>query len=185
MESVSTGAGRASPSPQEALKDAFVVDTQQVRSHLDEVVRSTVEQTLNQVLDEEADRVALAARYERSEERVDTRAGSYRRDQQTKARELEPTVPRQGRRIGEADVIERSTCGVSSKLVPFVCGGLGRTRATSPTARTGLGNLLSWMQQSIGVGSSAASSSGPAEEHPHLLARRNARVAAQAPWARQ
>ena len=65
MESVSTGAGRASPSPQEALKDAIVVDTQQVRSHLDEVVRSTLEQTLNQLLDEEADRVAGADRTER------------------------------------------------------------------------------------------------------------------------
>jgi len=46
MESVSTAAGTASPSTTEVLKDAIVVDTQQVKSHLDEVVRSTVEQTL-------------------------------------------------------------------------------------------------------------------------------------------
>lgn len=57
MESVSTDAGTASSSTTEVLKDAIVVDTEQVRSHLDEVVRSTVEQTLNQLLDEEADRV--------------------------------------------------------------------------------------------------------------------------------
>lgn len=94
MQSVSTDAGRASPSPQEVLKGAIVVDTKQVRSHLDEVVRSTVEQTLNQLLDEEADRVAGAGKYERSVERRDTRAGSYRRKLQTKAGEVELTVPR-------------------------------------------------------------------------------------------
>ncbi|MBL8760812.1 MAG: transposase [Phycisphaerae bacterium] len=76
MESVSTTAGTANASvgeaTREALKDAIVVDTQQVRSHLDEVVRSTVEQTLNQLLDEEADRVAGAGKYERSADRRDT-----------------------------------------------------------------------------------------------------------------
>ena len=42
-----------------------------------EVVRSTVEATLNQLLDQEADRVAGAGKYERSADRPDTRAGSY------------------------------------------------------------------------------------------------------------
>ena len=91
MQSVSTDAGTASGS--EGLKSALIVDTEKVRGHLDEVVRSTVEQTLNQLLDEEADRVAGAGRYERSAERVDTRAGSYRRKLQTKAGEVELTVP--------------------------------------------------------------------------------------------
>ena len=92
MESVSTDAGTASPSTTDVLKDAIVVDTQQVRSHLDEVVRSTVEQTLNQLLDEGADRVAGAGKYERSADRRDTRAGSYRRKLQTKAGEDRKSV---------------------------------------------------------------------------------------------
>ena len=37
---------------------AVRVDEGKICSHLDEVVRSTVEQTLNQMLDEEADRIA-------------------------------------------------------------------------------------------------------------------------------
>lgn len=59
MEGVSTVAGRSSGLPREALKNAIVVNEGKVRGHLDEVVRSRMEQTLNQLLNEEADRVAL------------------------------------------------------------------------------------------------------------------------------
>lgn len=74
------------------LKRAIVVDTEKVRGHLDEVVRSTVEATLNQLLDEEADRIAGAGKYERSDARKDTHAGSYQRKLQTKAGEVELTI---------------------------------------------------------------------------------------------
>jgi putative transposase len=47
-----------------------------IREHLDEVVTRTVEQTLNALLDAEADRLCGARRYEHSAERVDTRVGS-------------------------------------------------------------------------------------------------------------
>jgi len=49
---------------------------------------------LNQLLDEEADRIAGAGKYERSDARYDRRAGSYQRKLQTKAGEVELTVPR-------------------------------------------------------------------------------------------
>lgn len=52
MESVSTDPGSASPMAAEVLRQALVIDMEKVRGHLDEVVRSTVEQTLNQLLDE-------------------------------------------------------------------------------------------------------------------------------------
>ena len=45
-------------------------------NHLSEMVRGTVEETLNAMLDAEADRVCGAVRYERSHARQDTRAGS-------------------------------------------------------------------------------------------------------------
>ena len=86
--------GRGQLTVGDGLKSAVMIDTEKVRGHLDEVVRSTVEATLNQLLDEEADRVAGAGRYERSEDRRDTRAGSYQRKLQTKAGEVELTVPR-------------------------------------------------------------------------------------------
>jgi putative transposase len=49
----------------------------QIRAHLDEVVRATVEETLNTLLDAQADQLCGARRYERTEARKDTRAGSY------------------------------------------------------------------------------------------------------------
>jgi hypothetical protein len=48
-------------------------------------VRGTVEETLNALLDAEADRLCNAQRYERSAARRDTRAGHYERGLQTKA----------------------------------------------------------------------------------------------------
>ena len=78
----------------EALTAAFSVDVEKVRGHLDQVVRASVEQTLNALLDAEAERVCQAGRYERSPERQDTRAGSYERKLQTKAGEVTLKVPR-------------------------------------------------------------------------------------------
>ena len=51
------------------------------------MVRSSVEETLNWLLDAEADSICRAQRYERSPERVDTRAGHYERRLGTKAGE--------------------------------------------------------------------------------------------------
>ena len=56
--------------------------------HLDEMVPGTVEQTLNALLDAEADRLCGAGRYERSHARQDTRAGSYERKLHTRAGEV-------------------------------------------------------------------------------------------------
>jgi putative transposase len=58
------------------------------------VVRSTVEETLNAMLDAEADRLCQAERYERTEARKDTRAGSYQRQLHTKVGEVTLKVPK-------------------------------------------------------------------------------------------
>lgn len=50
----------------------------EVKKELSELVRGTVEETLNRLLDEEADRITNAHRYERTEERRDSRAGHTR-----------------------------------------------------------------------------------------------------------
>ncbi len=51
-----------------------------IRDHLGALVRSTVEETLNGMLDAEADRLCNAEKYQRSGARVDTRAGHYQRE---------------------------------------------------------------------------------------------------------
>ena len=56
------------------------VDEQQVRSHVEEVVRSSVQETLNGLLDAEADQLCGAKRYERSPDRVDTLVDRHRGD---------------------------------------------------------------------------------------------------------
>jgi transposase-like protein len=58
------------------LKDAIRIDTAELRGHVDAVVRSSVEETLNALLQAEADQTCGASRYERSPERIDTRAAT-------------------------------------------------------------------------------------------------------------
>ena len=57
------------------------------------MVRSTVEETLNQML--EADRFCNAEKYERSEARQDTRVGHYRSDGWNQAPNTYPTRTRE------------------------------------------------------------------------------------------
>jgi putative transposase len=78
-----------------------------IKEHLNTVVLSTVEETLNLLLDAEADRLCKAGRYERTEERADTRAGSYRRKLQTKAGEVSLKVPKLRTLPFETAIIER------------------------------------------------------------------------------
>ena len=55
------------------------IDEAKVRDQLSEMVRGSVEETLNSLLDAEADRLCNAQRYERTDSRRDTRAGHYQR----------------------------------------------------------------------------------------------------------
>jgi putative transposase len=72
----------------------ITVDETEVHDHLAELVRGSVEQTLNQLLDAEADDLCGAKRYEHRPDRLDTRAGHYARSLHTKAGAVEVHVPR-------------------------------------------------------------------------------------------
>ncbi len=63
------------PSP---LSNVITIDDERIKNHLDRVVRGSVEETLNALLEAEADRLCNAQRYERSEARRDTRGGPPR-----------------------------------------------------------------------------------------------------------
>ena len=75
------------------LRGTIRVDEGQLQGHVDEVVRTSVEETLNAMLEAEADQLCKAQRYERSPERADTRAGHYDRKLQTKAGDVTPEGP--------------------------------------------------------------------------------------------
>ncbi len=73
------------------ISGAIEIDEKEIRLHLDRLVRQSVEDTLNALLDAEADAICQASRYQRSPDRQDTRAGSYKRKLLTKASEVNVT----------------------------------------------------------------------------------------------
>lgn len=132
----------------EEIRDVIKIDGDAVRGHLDELVRSTVEETLNNLLDAEADELCGAKRYERSADRVDTRAGSYNRNLETKAGKVKLKVPRLRSLPFETQIIERYKrressveealvemylAGVSVRRVEDITEALWGTRVSSST----------------------------------------------------
>lgn len=144
------------------------VDEEQVRIHVDEVVRKSVEETLNGLLDAEADQLCGAKRYERSPDRMDTRAGSYDRQLQTKAGQVTLKVPRLRSLPFETQIIERYRrressveealmemylAGVSVRRVEDITEALWGTRV-SPSTVSELNQQLyerieAWRQEPI------------------------------------
>jgi putative transposase len=131
-----------------AVLGALRVDEGKLKDHVDEVVRSSVEETLNGLLDAEADQICRAQRYERSPERVDGRAGHYERKLETKAGEVTLRVPKLRRLPFETAIVERYKrressveealvemylAGVSVRRVEDITEALWGTRVSSGT----------------------------------------------------
>src|SRR5262245_51533678 len=91
----------------EPFRELIRIDEGQVREHVNAVVRESVEQTLNTLLEVEAETLCGAKRYERNPERLDTRAGHYTRKLHTKAGEVALNVPRLRSLPFETQIIER------------------------------------------------------------------------------
>jgi len=144
------------------------VDQEQIHKHLDGIVRDSVQQTLNALLDAEADELCRAKRYERSPERVDTRAGHYTRKLQTKAGEVELNVPKLRHLPFETAIIERYRrretsveealvemylAGVSTRRVEDITEALWGTRVSSSTVselnKKIYGTIESWRNRPI------------------------------------
>ena len=112
------------------------IDERPIRDHVDQVVRATVEETLNQLLDAEADRLCGAGRYERSADRVDTRAGSYPRQLETKAGEVTLKVPKLRTLPFESAIIDRyrrRESSVEEALVEMYLAGVSVRRVEDVT----------------------------------------------------
>lgn len=112
------------------------VDEAKIQEHLDGVVRRTVEETLNALLDAEADQLCGARRYERTEARRDTRAGHYTRQLQTKAGEVELKVPKLRSLPFETAIIERyrrREASVEEALVAMYLAGVSVRRVEDIT----------------------------------------------------
>jgi len=107
-----------------------------IKQELGDLVRQSVEDTLNTLLDEEADRLTNASRYERSEGRLDTRAGSYKRKLLTKAGEVELKMPRLRTLPFETAIIQRyqkREISVEEALVEMYLAGVSVRRVEDIT----------------------------------------------------
>ena len=89
------------------VSNVISIDEERVRGHLDRIVRSSVEETLNGLLDAEADRLVGADRYQRTEQRRDYRSGHYQRKLHTKAGEVMLKVPKLRKQTLDTAIIER------------------------------------------------------------------------------
>ena len=144
------------------------IDDGRIQAHLDEVVRSTVEEALNALLDAEADHLCGARKYERSEGRKDTRAGSYTRQLHTKAGEVSLQVPKLRSLPFETAIIERYRrressveealiemylAGVSVRRVEDITQALWGTRVSASTVsdlnQKIYGKIEEWRQQPL------------------------------------
>jgi transposase-like protein len=123
------------------------IDQGKIRAELGELVRGTVEETLNGLLEAEAASLCNAQRYERRDERKDTRAGHYTRKLETQAGSVTLKVPklrslpfetaiiqRYQRRESSVEeaLIEMYLAGVSVRRVEDITQALWGTRV-SPT----------------------------------------------------
>ncbi len=130
------------------LHKVVQIDEGRIQDHLGEMVRSSVEETLNAMLDAEADALCGAQRYERSPDRVDTRAGHYARSFHTKAGEVKLNMPKLRAQTFETAIIERYKrreasieesliemylAGVSVRRVEDITEALWGTRVSSGT----------------------------------------------------
>jgi len=107
-----------------------------IRDHLGEMVRNTVEETLNQMLDAEADKLCNAEKYQRSDARSDTRAGHYRRKLHTKAGEVTLQVPKLRQQTFETAIIERyrrREASVEEALIEMYLAGVSVRRVENIT----------------------------------------------------
>ena len=121
------------PSP---LGNVITIDDEWIKSHLDRVVRGSVEETLNALLDAEADRLCNARRYERNAARRDTRAGHYERKLQTKAGEVKLRTPKLRTQTFETAIIERyrrRESSVEEALIEMYLAGVSVRRVEDIT----------------------------------------------------
>ncbi len=112
------------------------IEQEQLNKHLDKVVRGTVERTLNELLDAEADRLCGAGRYERTEARKDTRAGHYTRKLETKAGQVKLKVPKLRTMTFETAIIERyrrRESSVEEALIEMYLAGISVRRVEDIT----------------------------------------------------
>src|ERR687894_2308638 len=131
-----------------SMGQVIQIDEARIKDHLGEMVRGTVEEALNAMLEAEAERLCGAGRYERTEARTDTLAGHDERSLETRAGQVSLKVPKLRRQTFETAIIERyrrressveealiemDLAGVSVRRVEDITEALWGTRVSAST----------------------------------------------------
>lgn len=112
------------------------VNEEKIKQHLGEFVRGTVEETLNAMLDAEADAICNAQKYEHTPDRKDTRAGHYGRKLHTQAGEVELKMPKLRTLPFDTAIIDRyrrRETSVEESLVEMYLAGVSVRRVEDIT----------------------------------------------------
>jgi putative transposase len=120
------------------LNKVVQIDDRRIQDHLGELVRGTVEETLNAM-------PCGAQRYERSADRVDTRAGSYDRKLHTKAGEVSLKVPKLRKQTFETAIIERyrrREASIEESLIEMYLAGVSVRRVEEALEKHHLENQI-------------------------------------------
>ena len=107
-----------------------------IKGQLKELVRGSVEETLNELLEQEAEKLTQAARYERNEARQGYRSGHYDRNLTTTSGDVTLHVPRLKGVSFETAIIERyrrRESSVEEALIEMYLAGVSVRRVEDIT----------------------------------------------------
>ena len=107
-----------------------------IKGELKELVRSSVEETLNNLLEQEAKALTNAAKYERTEAREEYRAGHYQRNLTTTSGNVKLKVPKLKGASFETAIIERyrrRESSVEEALIEMYLAGVSVRRVEDIT----------------------------------------------------
>lgn len=107
-----------------------------IKHNLKDLVRSSVVETLNTLLDKETDELVNAHKYERSSDRQGYRSGHYKRHFQTTAGEVELNVPKLKGVPFETAIIERyrrRESSIEEALIDMYLAGVSLRRVEDIT----------------------------------------------------
>ena len=149
-------------------KDIIQLNTEVFQSELKELVKKSIEETLNAMLDEEAKRLVNAERYAREEERAGYRAGHYDRKFATTSGEVNLRMPKLKGVTFETAIIERYKrretsieealiemylAGVSVRRVEDISEALWGTKVSPGTIsnlnKKAYGNIEAWRSRPL------------------------------------
>lgn len=107
-----------------------------IKNNLKDLVRDSVEETLNALLDHEADELVRAGKYERTGDRKGYRSGHYERNFGTTSGEVKLRVPKLKGIQFETAIIERykrRECSVEEALIEMYLAGVSVRRVEDIT----------------------------------------------------